>query len=100
VEPDPAQSDKTTEKELHTNVKEKPTGKLLVGASPKLNEEVKKLQGTWPLADGNYGKYPDVPGLAAGERILKSKDITIDGNEWAGWSSDSFTARLAVNGIW
>jgi uncharacterized protein (TIGR03067 family) len=85
----------STEKDMHTRVKEEPTGKLLYGTDPRHNKEEKKLQGTWRLVFGCYGKHPQVPGVAAGENILKTTDITIDGNEWTGWMRDGKKHRVA-----
>jgi RNA polymerase sigma factor (sigma-70 family) len=48
-----------------------------------VKEEEKKLQGTWRLVCGFYGKYRPVPGVSSGENI-KNTSITIAGKEWIG----------------
>jgi RNA polymerase sigma factor (sigma-70 family) len=95
VESDPAQSDKPAAKDVLTDVEEEPTGKLLFGTSPRLNGEEKKLQGTWRLVSGGYGRHPQVPGVAAGQGILKTTDITIDGKDWIGWMRDGRKHKVA-----
>ncbi len=84
-----------TEKDVQTDVREQPTGKLLFGASPQLNGEEKNLQGTWRLVSGAYGRHPQVPGVAAGQGILKTTDIAIDGKEWIGWMRDGRKHKVA-----
>ncbi len=59
-------------------------------------EERRKLQGTWRLVNGFYGNHPRLPGVATGRNLLKTTDITIEGQEWVGWTRDGKQQRVAL----
>jgi hypothetical protein len=61
---------------------------------PANQSEEKKLQGTWRLVTGFYGKYPHVPGITSGENI-KNTNIIIEGSGWTGWTPDGKKQKVA-----
>ncbi len=74
----PAESDKPTEKDMHTNVKEEPTGKPVFGTSPKLNGEG---QQDFPVKveEGNRFVVPFAPGLDFPVQVTNAEDKKLQG---------------------
>lgn len=64
---------------------------VLVAAGQTTTEN--KLQGTWRLVTGVYGKHPLVPGVGPGN--IKDTDIVIEGNQWVGSLPDGRKEKVA-----